>query len=281
MLPLPFTQGWPAEQGNAMQRDNLDASHHTVLAFDVEGFSRLRDLDQRDLRGDLQRIVDDACLAAGIDRARWIRQDQGDGEVALLPADVPKARVLADLVAHIGFTLRRFNGARRSDRRLRLRVAAHCGDVLVGSTGFSGQAVITACRLLDADELRAALANAPDADLAVAVSRRMYEDVVAQEPRGLDPRAWTEVHVHVKSFADAIWLHVPGTAADGAPRPGGGSEPGDGGDQEPGEDDHPAGTDQREGAPGGDWSRRTVQVVRTSGQQSPAAGHDANVTYYH
>ncbi|SCF17686.1 hypothetical protein GA0070216_10620 [Micromonospora matsumotoense] len=57
-------------------------------------------------------------------------------------------------------------------------IGVHEGLVhLDGDNGFPGEAVVTACRLVDSPQLKAALRRFPDAQVALIVSDRLYQDV--------------------------------------------------------------------------------------------------------
>jgi hypothetical protein len=77
--------------------DSLDSYPFTVIAADISAWSGRPSLLQLELRAGLTEVLEEACRAAAMDRERWRRQDKGDEELALVPADVPVARVVADL----------------------------------------------------------------------------------------------------------------------------------------------------------------------------------------
>ena len=97
---------------------------------------------------------------------------------------------------------------------MRLRVALHNGEVLFDGDGLAGEAVVALMRLLDADDLRQALAAAPG-DLAVIVSDRMHHDAVVQGHRDIDPAEYRQVRVSLKEFSQPAWIRVPRLSAGG------------------------------------------------------------------
>ncbi|MEV4149883.1 hypothetical protein AB0J40_39925 [Amycolatopsis sp. NPDC049691] len=164
-----------------------------VMAVDVEGFSRLGILDQTAVLFRLAEVLDRAAERAGLVRAEWLRQPRGDGELAVLPADSDVSRVVADFAHEVAEELRR--GSRP---RLRLRISMHHGALTAGVFGPIGDALIVACRLLDAEAAREALARHAGEDVVVVVSQRLYEDVVATRFRGLRPDRFRPVTEQVK-----------------------------------------------------------------------------------
>ena len=55
--------------------------HHTILAIDVEGFTRRprRDVDRLRMRGELYRLLEQALARAGLRREDFRSEDRGDG----------------------------------------------------------------------------------------------------------------------------------------------------------------------------------------------------------
>lgn len=164
-----------------------------VVAVDVEGFSRMGILDQTAVMFRLKEVLDRAAERAGLVRAEWLRQPRGDGELAVLPADSDVSRVVADFAHEVVEELRR--GSRP---RLRLRISMHHGALTAGVFGPIGDALIVACRLLDAESARETLARHTGEDVVVVVSQRLFEDVVATRFRGLRPDRFRPVTEHVK-----------------------------------------------------------------------------------
>ncbi|MCP2169814.1 hypothetical protein [Goodfellowiella coeruleoviolacea] len=181
------------------------------LAVDVQGYGRVDDQRQVEFQRTLVNALDQAGAAAGLDRAVWTRTGRGDEEFALLADPECEPRVLDDFVRELDALLRCYNRDRLPEARLRLRVAIHHGVTSPGPNGLAGRGVVVVHRLLNAEPLRAALAAAEHANLAVLVSRPVFEDTVAQGYTSLDPRDFRRIAVRVKEFHDDAWLRVPGT----------------------------------------------------------------------
>ncbi|MFG1646946.1 hypothetical protein ACGFMK_42275 [Amycolatopsis sp. NPDC049252] len=110
-------------------------------------------------------------------------------------------------------------GARRV--RLRMRASLNVGPVLdpgpgTGSAAAIGGAVITTHRLLDAPEVRTLLTRSdPDQTfLAVALSQRVFEDVVLTEYAQLPPSVIVARRVDVKEYHGTVHLYVPCPSGD-------------------------------------------------------------------
>ncbi|MGH3889536.1 MAG: hypothetical protein ACRDSZ_23745 [Pseudonocardiaceae bacterium] len=181
------------------------------VAVDAEGYGRSGDRQQFTAQKALtDKVLATAAEAAGLERNTWIRQPAGDGELALLPSNEPEPRVVDDLVREIDLALRRYNHDLVRDAQLRLRVAIHHGVAYPASNGFAGQAVVVVSRLLSCRPLRSALAAAADAHLALIVSRRIFEEIIAQEHTSQRPGHFRKIAVQEKEFRDDAWIWLPG-----------------------------------------------------------------------
>lgn len=182
----------------------------SILVLDVERFGRRSDVTQEWVRGRLYELLRSALESAGIAWEACAVEDRGDGAILLIPPIVPKED-LTDL-----FIDRLHAGLRNHDRhasdvaRIRLRVSLHAGDVVRDDHGWSGTAINTACRLVDADPLRDVLAAAERACLALIVSAPWHEAVVAPERGGLESSTYGEVRVRAKEVDETAWVYVPG-----------------------------------------------------------------------
>ncbi|WP_067071267.1 hypothetical protein [Carbonactinospora thermoautotrophica] len=184
-----------------------DPVHRSIVAVDIEGYSRRNNSGQSELRAALRQVLADAFQAAGITPDR--HQDQGDMKLILIRPEVPKTRLLDDLVRQLGNALQQFNRYRTAEGRMRLRASLHAGEVHLDGTGYPGEAVVTAARLLNARPLRMALRKTPK-DLALIVSDKLYQEVIRHEYPGIDPASYRAVRVAEKEFRQQAWIHVPG-----------------------------------------------------------------------
>jgi hypothetical protein len=184
-----------------------------VAVVDMERYSARGNLEQLASQRDLDRALHAAASGAGLDRTHWQEQVGGDGELAVLPADTDPASVIADFTRELHTCLGEINSSRRPDTRLRLRLAVHFGLLMDAPFGPAGSAPVVASRLLNAQPLYEAMADAPGANLALIISKQLYDDIVMSRFRGLDPSTFREVHVvqAAKKFDQVAYIQVPGS----------------------------------------------------------------------
>ena len=163
-----------------------------VVTTDLENFSKLSILEQAAAQADLVRVLDEAADAAELRREDWYRQVRGDGELAVLPPDTDAAWVISNFTHQLTLLLQRPAGP-----RLRVRLAMHHGVFTAGQLGPVGPAPIVASRLLDAKQVKAALAQSTEA-MVLVVSDQLYRDVVLTEFHGLAPGRFTAIRAHIK-----------------------------------------------------------------------------------
>lgn len=183
-------------------------ARHLCLAVDTKGYGGRDNVAQYNVQRDLLNVMDEAAAAADLDRSQWNRQAQGDGEIALLPPGQPEPRVVDDFTRELGASLALLNYEKRQDARLRLRVAVHFGVAYEAPSGFAGDAVVITARLLGSVGLHRALEEADDADLAVALSDRVYTDTVLPRHTSLQPRQFIRVEIAEKEYVGAAWIRA-------------------------------------------------------------------------
>lgn len=181
--PVPFTVG--LADGSlagfrpvAAPRPRPGAvSSRLCVAVDAEGYGR-RDLaGQLRVQSRLVQVLDEVGDNVGLDRSWWDRQEQGDGELALMPAGTDAVELAPGIVRSLADSLDELNHDLVEQARLRLRLALHEGEVRRGASGYAGDAAVVVCRLRDSEELRAALRAAPGAPLAVGVTESLFADI--------------------------------------------------------------------------------------------------------
>ncbi|WP_410586656.1 hypothetical protein [Amycolatopsis sp. lyj-23] len=125
--------------------------------------------------------------------------------------------------------------------RLRMRASLNVGPVLEpgpgpGSAAAIGGAVVTTHRLLDAPEVRELLTRSDPGQtfVAVALSQRVFEDVLQTEYARLPSSLVVARRVGVKEYSGTVHLYVPrpsgdllthGFGADNDPAPAGAETP--------------------------------------------------------
>jgi hypothetical protein len=177
------------------------------VAIDTKSYGAMDNVAQYDTQALLPEILDEAAVAAGLDRSAWLKQPQGDGELALVPPDQPEPRVVDDFVRELDASLQVRNHSRRSDARLRLRMAIDFGVAYEAPYGFAGEAVVATARLLASDGLHRALADAADADLAVILSPQIYRTVLHRHT-SLAADHFYRIEVSEKEYHSEAWIRV-------------------------------------------------------------------------
>ncbi|SCG67964.1 nucleotidyl cyclase domain-containing protein [Micromonospora coxensis] len=190
-LPRPWT---------AISSDIVDSSpggypRHSDLALAAES---------------IMSRVEQACPNGG----SWIHRERGDGELVLVPADVPVAWVLARFLDQVRVEVGEYNRNKNAESRLRLRIGIDFGDVQVDTAGIprGGDAIVHAVRLQSCAAARDAMLAVPDAPVVAVVSDTVYQRVVPHQALGVQPRMFRRVRAHVpaKGFDATAWLHLPG-----------------------------------------------------------------------
>ncbi|WP_399887549.1 hypothetical protein ACGH7X_23260 [Streptomyces sp. BBFR51] len=194
-----------------------------IISLDTQGSGSIPDPDRPTLRKRIYRAAEDAFAQAGIGDARLAQEDRGDGILAVVEPRRPEALV-GEWTEYLHQNLRRIN--RELSRPLRLRAGLDVGPFTPDSHGFSGAAVDLACRIGNCAEAKAVLTALPDAPLLVAVTDRLYQDVVRHGGRWIEPEHYRRYGVRLKEGERQAWFTVPGRGApppaagdDGAPDP--------------------------------------------------------------
>jgi tetratricopeptide (TPR) repeat protein len=183
------------------------AAHRTIVVVDVERFGDPSRTNRHQLavRAGLYEVLRAALAHSGVRWDECESNDLGDGILALVPPEVPKALLVERLPAVLVRLLDAHNASHRPEERIRLRLALHAGEVHHDDHGVSGRAVVHAFRLGEVPVLKAALAASPGV-LAIIVSAWFYDEVV----RHLDVGEFREVVVRVKETETAAWICLPG-----------------------------------------------------------------------
>lgn len=199
-----------------------------VVGVDVERYSSKNIRQQDETQRMLDQILSEAANAAGLNRQQWQTAPGGDGELAVLPADVDMVAVVGRFVSELDDHLATFNDDRVPAMKIRLRVAMHIDTVKPSTFGYAGPGLVVLSRLLDAKPLREALAGAADANLALLVSDSVFRKVVESGFGALRPRRFAEIAVDIpaKAFSQTAYLYIPGAAPElsdaGSARPAAG-----------------------------------------------------------
>jgi hypothetical protein len=179
--------------------------HRIGFGVDVVNYSGRSTPVQEEVQQRIATLFETVLRALDIEVADTVRQQAGDGMTVVLPAAAEAHRVLPRLLHGWRARLAEDNAAHPDDR-IRLRMSAGSGPYTAAALGFAGPSVIEVGRLLDCDELRAAVAARPDADLVVLVSDRLHGDVVREGYPGLTPAQFQRIDVAAKTYAGHAWL---------------------------------------------------------------------------
>ena len=101
-------------------------------------------------------------------------------------------------------------------------VLALSGAIALSSAtaAFAGEAIVATTRLLDSNGLHRALAEAADADVAVALSPQVYRTVVNRHT-SLTPDHFYRIEVSEKEYSSEAWIRVLRRGAPPFPAPAG------------------------------------------------------------
>jgi hypothetical protein len=189
-----------------------------MVVTDIEQFGRRIDVIQRAMRKQLHERMT-ACLQLALSEPGQLLGliDRGDSFAALIDPAVSKDRLMSVFLPALGTELRRLAIQSSPEATIRLRLSFHAGEVSKDDTGFSGEALNQACRIVDAQPLRDLLNLVPDADLVVALSDEWHRSVIGQG--WLDGSAYRAVAVNVKEMSTVIHIGVPGRSANHIPDP--------------------------------------------------------------
>lgn len=190
-----------------------------VLGVDAEKYSGRNARQQDTTQHALDRMISESAEAEGLDRQEWVTFPGGDGELAVLPADVDMVAVAGRFVAQLDDRLAAYNEDHADVMKIRVRVAMHLDTVKRSAMGYAGHGLVVLSRLLEAPELKQALAEASYASLVLLVSEPVYRSVVESGFGGLRPSRFRALVVDnsAKGFRQTAYLFIPGTAAGTGP----------------------------------------------------------------
>jgi hypothetical protein len=151
-----------------------------------------------------------AADAATLRYADWETQAQGDALFAVLPEGVSEPALVDTFMRALEAGLRNHNESRVPQARLRLRAAVHYGPASRGDLGFVGPGPVELARLNASNALKTALAQAPDAHLAVGVSTPIYVDVIHPGYTTLRAEQFRQAEVVEKEYRGSVWIWMPG-----------------------------------------------------------------------
>ena len=159
----------------------------------------------------LYEMLRAAFDGSGVPWSRCVHEDRGDGVLVVVPPTIPAAGLVA-VPDKLIIPIRRHNGVSCDAARIQLRIATHVGPVHYDGHGFVGHDVTLLFRLLDARPLRRMLSES-GADVAVAASGYIYENVIRRQPSLADVAQFRRLSVRVKETKTCAWAYALGSPA--------------------------------------------------------------------
>lgn len=192
--------------GQRPGRSVLNGQNCTIVNTDVVGFSQpIRNDDHRRLVRQANLSMTMTAIDSIFDSCSI--EDRGDGLLMVVRPDIPTKRVVECLVNVLPLALRRHNGMFAQAARIQLRIAIDVGPVVSDAAGVSGQAIIRTARLLDAGDLKAAMAET-GANLGIIVSEFVYETAIGQAGGPVNPAHYIPVQANVKESSIPAWMQL-------------------------------------------------------------------------
>jgi hypothetical protein len=202
----PTLDGRPADAGSPGR------SLHTIVLIDVAMSARHDSRGQRRMRSDLYEMVRDVLRYGGFELESLPLTDTGDGLRLFLPLDRIQATHVVDMfVLGLAARLREHRQEVSEAARIRIRMAFDLGLIEPHLQGWTGDPLVRVARLIDAEQLRAALRVDQRLDLAAVVSDVFYEAVVRHGYGYIGPSCFRAIRVNVKEFDARAWQLAPGT----------------------------------------------------------------------
>jgi hypothetical protein len=182
-----------------------------MLAVDVADFTLARrDAEIRlYIRKSLYEILQEAFEGSGLPWADCHQEDRGDGVLVVVPSHISGHGLIDPFPERLRSLIRRHNRVSCEAARMQLRAAVNVGPVDRDEHGLVGDDLNLLFRMLDARPLRRALAES-GAELALAVSRYVHDNLVVQHPSLIDPASFRPLNTRVKRTGVHAWMYVPG-----------------------------------------------------------------------
>jgi hypothetical protein len=186
------------------------ALHRTIMAVDIAGYNHpSRTVAHlRVVHEGLWGLLRTSFAETGIPWDVCFVENTGDGAMILLPPEIAKADLVAQLPERMLAELRRYNAVHADNARIRLRLALNAGEVHQGSHGSVSPAISFTFRLLDAPAAKAAMKRT-GADLGIITSETFFEDVVKHDPAA-DPASYRRILAETKETRAHAWLRLLG-----------------------------------------------------------------------
>lgn len=193
-------------------RPGTEPVHRSIVVVDVEASTTRTNPERGELRRVMYAMLEQALHVSGITAGHLEPMaDRGDGVLILIKPhdDVPKTVLLGVFIPALATLLDEHNAAvSRPALRLRLRAVIHAGEIHDDGRGFYGEDLDVAFRLLNAQEVKDALREAPAAPLVLVVSEAIFTGIVRHRYAGTDDYE-PLVRVRVAELSHRGWVHFP------------------------------------------------------------------------
>jgi hypothetical protein len=187
-----------------------EPAFRAILIVDIEGFGRRTHPVQRELRQAMYQVVRTGLTDAGLDPGQIHQEDRGDG-IVLIAQGAQVLRLAGPFVRSLDDALREKARMTSPEATIRLRVALHHGMCEQDETGWVGDGINKAARLVDLPALKDALEAADEARLCFIVSDEVYDGVIRHDFRSIDSSAFGRIVFDAKELQDeSAWIYVPG-----------------------------------------------------------------------
>ncbi|MBC6462382.1 hypothetical protein [Actinomadura sp. HBU206391] len=210
-VPADATRGGADETGtDAQERQDRRAAGRIIVVADAQGSGR-RTTDRQRLRTrqDLFQIFQTGADALDRPLNDLDPTDRGDGlQLVVSPEVVSPADLLDVFLVTVAAALHEHAEASSDATRLRLRIAVHFGYVDRAGEGWSGEPLVHAARLVDADEVRLRLQDSRDACLALVVSDDFHRTIVRHGYAHAGPSDYDRVDVAEKETSSHAWVRL-------------------------------------------------------------------------
>jgi hypothetical protein len=193
----------------AAQGPRTDPIQRSVLVLEVEPSGDLSDPVIDEFRSAMHRVLDEAVARAGLADAGIDIEVHDDR--ALIVVDAPPLVLLDPFAERLIAVVREQNASIEAGAWLRLRVALHAGPIHAGPHGWSGDTINAVRAICEAPPVKATLRRADRAPLVLAVSDRLYNEVVRRGYRSINPATYRPIRV--EHSGERAWVRAPGYPA--------------------------------------------------------------------
>jgi CRP-like cAMP-binding protein len=196
------------------RRLNLAGENCTVVLIDVVGFGgqHRSEEDRQFVRQALADMTQSFLDGVG---PFCSCEDRGDGFLLIVPPGVPTSRVMKCLLQELPPRLRRHNHRYSTALQIRLRVAATVGPVTSDGMGVTGDAIISAARLVEAPVLKQSMLDRRP-NLGLITSEFVHETAIKPTAGDTYFADYEQIQDTVKESSFPAWMKlIDPESADG------------------------------------------------------------------